>query len=81
MSNGHLPPVKPKKLIKALAKIGIVPVRYSKGSHVQLAGNHKGQYRHTTVSLHGGGLPLGTLKGILTDCGLTREEFFRLLEG
>ncbi len=74
-----LPRINGKELIKALSKIGIVPVR-QRGSHVQMEGFFKGKLRHTTVYYHSKEkLPLGTLKGILEDCELTVEELIELL--
>ena len=71
--------MKPLKLVKLLSPIGMVPVRQSKGPHLQLAGTHKGLQRHTTIPLHMGTLSIGVLKQALDDCGLTGEEFFKLL--
>jgi predicted RNA binding protein YcfA (HicA-like mRNA interferase family) len=49
-----------------------------RSSHVTL--RHPGTARSVTVTDHGSrDLPAGTLHGILTDAGLTAEEFRRLL--
>ena len=51
----------------------------SSGSHVTLV--HPGTGRSVTVAVHGAqDLPLGTLRGIIRDAGLTVEEFVRLLK-
>ncbi len=80
MASKKLPVVKAKDLIKALSTIEIFPVR-QKGSHIQLKGIYQGEFRHTTVPYHTNeSLPIGTLKGILNDCGLTKEDLLMLLK-
>jgi len=80
MAKEKLPAISGKKLIKVLYKMGLMPVRQS-GSHAQIRGVYKGAARFTTVPVHGKeNLPTGTLKGILDDCNITNEEFFKLLK-
>lgn len=74
-----IPPTSGKDLIKMLSKIGIVHQR-QRGSHVQLKGFHNGEQRVTTVPVHGKKLPIGTLLDILSDCGITRDEFLKLVK-
>ena len=74
-----LPQISGKEMLKILSKIGIVGVR-QRGSHVQMKGEHKGEMRYTTVPIHEKQLPIGTILGILEDCGITREEFFEMLK-
>jgi len=43
-------------------------------------GNHRTYYnpktdKHTTVSFHPGTIPMGTLRAIITQTGITQEEF------
>ncbi len=79
MVERKLPAIKAKELVKVLSKIGIIPVR-QKGSHIQLKGVYKGELRYTTIPCHTKKmLPVGTLKGILRDCGLTADDLPKLL--
>jgi predicted RNA binding protein YcfA (HicA-like mRNA interferase family) len=71
-----LRPVKARDLIKLLAKVGYVPVR-QRGSHVILKHPDGGV---TVVPVHSGEeIGRGLLAKILRDVGLSREEYFRLL--
>lgn len=73
----RLPAVKPKEVIRALEKAGWY-VHRQKGSHVTM---HKaGSRTILTIPMHTRDLPKGTLHGILTDAGLTNEEFIALLK-
>ena len=65
-----LRPLPPKKVIKALSKVGFVPVR-QKGSHIILK-NEEGVV--IAVPNHPG-------EDIIKQAGLTKEEFLKLLEG
>lgn len=70
-----LRPVKPEEVIRVLERLGFVRIRQS-GSH--------SVFRHpdgrwTTVPVHPGkDIAKGTLRKILRDAGITREEFERL---
>lgn len=70
----RLPVLSGEELIKALKKAGFRAVR-QKGSHVSL---QKETYK-TVVPLHDE-LAKGTLLGILRQCGLSRNDFEKLLE-
>lgn len=70
-----LPVLSGDKLVTLLKKAGFYIVR-QKGSHVSL---QKGNYR-TVVPLHNE-LAKGTLLGILKQCGLTKDDLQRLIEG
>jgi predicted RNA binding protein YcfA (HicA-like mRNA interferase family) len=73
----RLPHVTPRKLLAALLRAGFVVDRI-KGSHHFL--QHKGDpSRRTVVALHSGDIPQGTLRDILRQARLSREEFLRLL--
>ena len=72
-SLSKLPLLSWHEVIKALRKVGFVPVR-QKGSHIILA---KGDRvvpvpRHTEIKR-------GLLLEIIAEAGLTRDEFLRLL--
>ncbi|BCW95142.1 MAG: hypothetical protein KatS3mg018_0624 [Fimbriimonadales bacterium] len=69
-----LPVLSGKELVRALQRAGFEVVR-QKGSHVSL---RKGD-RRTVVPLHDE-LAKGTLRDILNQCGLTREELQQLLQ-
>lgn len=74
-----LPTISARELIRALSKIGIVPVS-QRGSHIKLQGEHNGVIRYTTIPVHGNeDLPKGILHAVMGDLGLTREEFLALL--
>ncbi len=69
-----LPVLSGRELVRALQRAGFEVVR-QKGSHVSL---RKGD-RRTVVPLHDE-LAKGTLRDILNQCGLTREELQQLLQ-
>jgi predicted RNA binding protein YcfA (HicA-like mRNA interferase family) len=73
----RLPVASGRQVIKALSKAGFRVVR-QKGSHVRLERIQGDQTIKLTVPLHET-LKKGTLKQILTEAGLTTEEFLRLL--
>jgi len=70
-----LPSVGWREILKALHRIGFVPVR-QKGSHIIV--QHK-DGRFTVVPRHDP-VDRGTLYGILEDVGLSKEEFAALLK-
>lgn len=70
-----LPQVRPKDLLKVLQKEGFV-IHRKTGSHVHL--KHPNG-RLTSVSIHSGTIPKGTLKAILKQTRLTREKLRQLL--
>jgi len=69
-----LPALKPRDVIRALESGGFHIARQS-GSHVQLK---KGN-RLVTVPNHPRDLKPGTLRSIIRQSGLTRDEFLALL--
>ncbi|HKQ52821.1 MAG TPA: type II toxin-antitoxin system HicA family toxin [Pyrinomonadaceae bacterium] len=71
---GKLPVVKPKKVIKALERSGFY-IHHTTGSHYILK---KGASR-VTVPYHNKDLKPGTLASIITQAGLTVDEFLELL--
>lgn len=73
----RLPQVTPRKLLAALQRAGFVIDRI-KGSHHFL--RHKDNpERRTVIALHSGDMPQGTLRDILKQAKLARDEFLKLL--
>lgn len=73
----RLRPVSAEKVIKALSKIGFQPVR-QRGSHLFM--RHP-DGRSTVIPIHPGEeLGRGILKEILSDVGMSKEEFLELLD-
>lgn len=71
-----LPRISGKELVKILAKISY-EIDHQTGSHIILRQN-KEPYRRLTVPNHNE-LDAGTLRAIMKQAGLTREEFFKLV--
>ena len=72
------PVVNGREIIRALQRAGFVIDRQN-GSHVVLI-SQDGE-REASVPRHGGrDLPVGTVRGIIKDAGVTVEEFRRLLQ-
>lgn len=73
----RLRPVSAEKVVKALNKIGFQPVR-QKDSHLFM--RHP-DGRSTVIPIHPGEeLGRGILKEILSDVGMSKEEFLELLD-
>ena len=73
----RLPQVTPSKMIAALRRAGFV-LSGTKGGHQYL--EHKDDpTRWTTVPVHPGDLRGGTVRAILKQTKLSREEFLKLL--
>ena len=67
-----LPVISGKELIKILyKKFGFRPIR-QKGDHITITNDNA----FVTVPLHAE-LDIGTLKSILDDCGISRDEFIK----
>lgn len=75
--NGRLPVSSGKDVIKALSKVGFRATR-QKGSHVRLEKIQGDKVIKLTVPLHQE-LKRGTLSRIISDAGLTTEDFAKLL--
>jgi predicted RNA binding protein YcfA (HicA-like mRNA interferase family) len=71
-----LPTLSGREVVKALKKIGY-EVDHQTGSHLILRQNKK-PYRRLTVPNHKE-IAKGTLRAIIRQSGLTREEFLELL--
>jgi predicted RNA binding protein YcfA (HicA-like mRNA interferase family) len=72
----RLPAVSPRRLIRALEKVGFVVQRQS-GSHVVMK-KYSGNLR-VIIPYHSADIPKGTLRNILRDANLTIEELSELL--
>ncbi len=75
--SGRLPSVRPRQLIRVLEHKGWKLAR-SKGSHHHLT--HPNSPNIVTVAIHAKDVKRGTLSGILSDAGISRDEFLRLLK-
>lgn len=69
-----LPSYKPKEVIKKFERLGYYADRQS-GSHVIMY-NRKTK-RRSTIPLHRKDIPIGTLRSIIQEAGLTKEEFIK----
>ena len=73
----RLPSLKPSEVIYKLRKAGFVFDRHAKGSH-EIWYNPT-THRHTVVPNHPGrDIPKGTLRAIVSQAGLSVEEFTNL---
>jgi predicted RNA binding protein YcfA (HicA-like mRNA interferase family) len=72
----RLPQVTPRKLLSALQRAGFV-IQRVKGSHYFLQ-HAADASRRTVVALHSGDIPQGTLRDILKQTKLSREELLKL---
>lgn len=70
----RLPVLSAREILGALAKVGFVPVG-QKGSHVRLK---RADGRIVMVPRHAE-VTIGTLRSIIRQAGLRRDEFMRLL--
>lgn len=71
-----LPRVSAREVVRAIQSDGWQIVR-RRGSHAHL--NHPTKPGIVTVAMHGGTIPLGTLKSIIRQAGLTVDQFIALL--
>jgi predicted RNA binding protein YcfA (HicA-like mRNA interferase family) len=71
-----LPAIKPKQLIRALERKGWRLDRV-RGSHYIMA--HPDEDRMVPVPYHNRDIKTGTLSGILSSAGISREEIRKLL--
>ena len=70
-----LPQVRPKDLLKTLQKIGFQKIRQT-GSHVYLKHSDG---RLTSISVHPGTIPPGTLKAILRQTKIDVEKLKEII--
>ncbi len=73
----HLPAVSGRQLLRALQRAGFVVLR-QKGSHVSLEKRTADGYWRTIVPMHREMRP-GTLRDILNQSGLTKDQLRELL--
>jgi predicted RNA binding protein YcfA (HicA-like mRNA interferase family) len=73
----RLPRVTARQMLSALQRAGFFVVR-SKGSHHFLQHRHD-PTRRTVIAVHGGDLAQGTLRDILKQAKISREELVKLL--
>lgn len=73
----HLTPLNSLAIIKKLKKAGFIFDRQAKGSH-EIWYNPNTKLRTTIPNNPGKTLPLGTLKAIIKQAGLTTHEFLKL---
>lgn len=73
----RMPAVTPRKALAALEKTGFY-VHHQKGSHITLK-HRTDSSKRVTIPCHGRDLNRKTLSRILSQAGLTREEFMALL--
>ena len=72
MSN--IPSLKAREVLEILFRAGFEKIRIS-GSHIRLA---KGNLRVTVAWHSKGAIPIGTLKSIIKQAGLTTDKFLSL---
>lgn len=71
----RLPTITVRKMIRVVERSGFV-FHHMKGGHAYFRHNDG---RWTTVPVHPGDLPRGTVHKILKDIGLSQEEFHKYL--
>ncbi len=72
----RLPALRPQQVVRALERAGW-QVHRQRGSHVSM--HKEGVPFLVTMPLHRRDLPRGTLRDIISDAGLTVDEFLGLL--
>jgi predicted RNA binding protein YcfA (HicA-like mRNA interferase family) len=72
--SGRMPPLRGREIMRALERAGF-ELRRTRGSH-HIYRHKTDKRRSTTVPDHGTRqLPIGTLKAIIAQAGLTEDEF------
>jgi predicted RNA binding protein YcfA (HicA-like mRNA interferase family) len=72
----RLPALTAREVMRALEKAGFRLIRVT-GSHHHFA--HSERRMLVTVPAHGGDVAPGTLRAIIRQSGMTRDEFLKLL--
>jgi predicted RNA binding protein YcfA (HicA-like mRNA interferase family) len=72
----RLPSIKPREAARVAEQIGFIFDR-QKGSHAIYY--HRSENLRVVIPMHSKDLKPGTLRGIITDLGLTVEEFIKRL--
>ena len=70
-----LPILKPKQVVKMFEKLGFRQLR-QKGSHVILRNQEGGQ--RIVVPLHVKDMPIGTLRSIIRQSGVDKNDFLKI---
>ena len=70
-----LPELKPKQIEQILHRAGFL-LDHQKGSHRTYLNPETNKY--TTIAFHPGTIPKGTLRAIISQTGLSPEEFLNL---
>ena len=73
-----LPALKAKEVVRLLQRAGFY-VDQQSGSHARLFHRSRPELR-VTIPIHNKDMPIGTLKSIIRQAGLTTEEFLDLLK-
>ncbi|MBI3707936.1 MAG: type II toxin-antitoxin system HicA family toxin [Proteobacteria bacterium] len=73
----RLPALSPRKVAAALEKAGLLLIRM-RGSHY-FHQHPQDKRRRKVAPYHAGDVPIGTLRVIIEQAGLTVEEFLRFL--
>lgn len=71
-----LPSLKPREIIRALKKCGFIELR-QKGSHLIMVNDAR--QKKTVIPIHAKDIKKGLLFAIISDAGLTPDEFAKLL--
>jgi len=69
-------PESAKKIIKRLVKNGFIFI-YQKGSHRYYFKKKRAKQYLTSVPMHPRDLPVGTIRAIIRQSGLSRKEFYQ----
>lgn len=72
-----LPSLRPNELVKILKQLGFVEKR-QRGSHLILW--HEQSRKRAVIPLHPRDIPPGTLRAIIKEAGLSKEEFITPLK-
>jgi len=72
----RLPTLNTRQVIKALKRAGFIE-DHQHGSHLYLV--HFERHLYTSVPIHPGDLPRGTVRAIIRQSGMTEDEFRELL--
>ena len=73
----RLPAVKPQEAVRVVKKLGFVLDR-QKGSHAVFI-RETDRRRRVVIPMHNKDLKPGTLRGIISDLGISPEEFVKQL--
>ncbi|MBI2426052.1 MAG: type II toxin-antitoxin system HicA family toxin [Candidatus Hydrogenedentes bacterium] len=72
----RIPSLTPREVVTALKRAGFEELR-QRGSHLFMCHRERGAL--VTIPMHARDLPRGTIKAIITQTGLSEEEFQSLI--